>query len=53
MLRKRKEIEAATNSYTDDILGDETAVMATEIVEHLEKFGFVAKLPEPLEGRWC
>ena len=50
VLGKRKEIEAATNLYIDDILIDETAVTAGEVVEHLEKFGFTTKLPEPLEG---
>ena len=43
MLGKKKEIEAATNSYIDDILVDETAVTAAEIVEHLDKFGFATK----------
>ena len=49
VLGKRKKIEAAMNSYIDDILVDETAVTAAEVVEHLEKFGFTTKLPESLE----
>ena len=50
VLGKRKEIEAATNSYIDDILVYETAVTVAEVVEHLEKFGFTTKWPEALEG---
>ena len=50
VLGKRKEIKAATNSYIDDILVDETMVKATEVVEHLAKFGLATKPPEPLEG---
>ena len=50
VLGKRKEIEAAANSYIDDMLVDETAVTVAEVVEHLEKFGFITKPPKPLEG---
>ena len=46
VLGKRKEIEAATNSYIDDTL---VTVTSAEVVEHLEKFGFAAKPLEPLE----
>lgn len=50
VLGKRKDIETGTNSYIDDILVDETAVTAAEVVKHLAKFGLVTKTPEPLEG---
>lgn len=50
VLGKRKDMEAGTNSYIDDILVDETVVTAAEVVEHLAKFGLATKTPEPLEG---
>lgn len=38
-LGRRKEIEAATNTYIDDIFDNRTAVPVSEVVEHLKKFG--------------
>ena len=50
VLGKRKDVEAGTSSYIDDILVDEAVVTAAEVVEHLKGFGLVTKSPEPLEG---
>lgn len=50
VLGKRTDVKTGTSSYIDDILVDETVVTATEVVEHLTKFGLATKSPEPLEG---
>lgn len=50
VLSKGKGMEAATNSYVDDILIDETRVAVSEVVEHLKLYGLATKQPEPLEG---
>ena len=50
VLSKSKEVEAATDSYIDDILVDESKVSSGEVIDHLGRFGFVTKPPEPLEG---
>lgn len=50
VLGKDKRVQAATDSYIDDILVDETVVTASEVADHLKKFGLVTKPPEPLDG---
>lgn len=50
VLSKREGLEAATNSYIDDILVDETKVGVSEVVEHLQRYGLATKRPEALEG---
>lgn len=50
VLGKGEEMAAATNSYIDDILVDETVVTAAEVVEHLATFGLATKQPQQLEG---
>lgn len=49
-LARSKKIEAATNSYIDDILVDESQVKAMELTQYLSNFGLVTKPPEPLNG---
>lgn len=49
-LGKRKDVEAGTSSYIDDIIVDETVVTIADVVEHLKGFGLATKSPEPLEG---
>ena len=49
-LGKDEKVKAATNSYIDDILVDETEVKASDVVDHLKEFGLNTKPPEPLEG---
>ena len=39
-----------TGSYIDDILVEELMAKAEEVVEHLGKFGLIAKASEHLEG---
>ena len=46
----KEKVKAATNSYIDDILVDETGVKASDVVDHLKEFGLKTKPPEPLEG---
>lgn len=50
VLSSEENIRAATYSYIDDILVDETVISAAAVVEHLSRFGFEAKSPEPLKG---
>ena len=50
VLGKRKDVEAGTSSYIDDILVDETVVTVAKVVHHLTKFGLATKSPAPLEG---
>ena len=50
VLGKDEKVKAATNSYIDDILVDETEVKSSDVVDHLKEFGLNTKPPEPLEG---
>ena len=50
VLGQEQNVRAATNSYVDDILVDETILTAHEVVVHLRKFGLATKTPESLEG---
>lgn len=50
VLSKSKKIKAATSSYIDDILVNESQVTAKELIQHLSKFGLTTKPPEPLDG---
>lgn len=50
VLAKSKKIKAATSSYIDDILVNESQVTAEELIQHLSKFGLITKPPEPLDG---
>lgn len=51
VLENMDRTENAVDSYIDDILVEETAVPVQRVVEHLGKFGLIAKPPESLEGR--
>ncbi|XP_076056330.1 uncharacterized protein LOC143034280 [Oratosquilla oratoria] len=50
VLEKTEAMKKGTDSYLDDILIDDTAVPASDVVEHLARFGLVSKEPEPMEG---
>ena len=50
VLGKDERVKDGTNSYIDDILVDETVVNASEVVEHLKKFGLKTKPMETLNG---
>lgn len=50
ILRKVHRIRRATNFSIDDILVDKTVVSATEVVNHLKKFGLFVKSLEPRVG---
>ena len=43
-------IAAACDHYYDDIIVDEAIVPASQVVEHLAKYGLKSKPPKPLEG---
>ena len=42
------QVAEATDSYVDDILVREDVVSAAQVSEHLEKFGLLAKPPQPI-----
>ena len=50
VLAQSKKVEAATRSYIDDILVNESQVTDAELIHHLGKFGLITKMPEPLDG---
>ena len=50
VLDKERSISVATSSYVDDILVNESQTSSTTVVEHLKKYGLIAKPPEPLAG---
>lgn len=43
-------IAAATDSYVDDVIVDESKVSAVEVLQHFRKFGLDCKDPVPLEN---
>ena len=43
-------MKEGADSYINDILVDETAVPASNLVSHLDKFGLKVKTPESLGG---
>ena len=49
VLKKEDHMREGTDSYTNDILVDETAVHMSNLVSRLDKFDFIANLPESLE----
>lgn len=51
MLRKEEKIWRVTNSNIDDILVYVMQVTTAKVVDHLKRFGLVAKPPESLIGR--
>ena len=51
VLKKEDGMRESTDSYIDDILVDETAVLASNLVSHLDKFGLTAKPLELLGGQ--
>lgn len=50
VLAKSREVEAATSSYVDDILLNESLLSAEKLIAHLNKFGLATKPPERLDG---
>lgn len=50
VLAQDEKIDAATSSYIDDILVDESVVAADVVVAHLRKYGLEAKPPQNLAG---
>ena len=50
ILASDSDIRAATDHYVDDIIVDTDLVSVNRVVEHLRKYGLVAKPPETLDG---
>ena len=50
VLSKDKSIDAATSSYIDDIIVDESKLSSESVVSHLSEYGLKAKDPQPLAG---
>ena len=50
VLSKDKDIEKATSSYVDDICVNTDIVSSEYVIDHLNRYGLVAKAPEQLDG---
>lgn len=50
VLARSTEVKAATSSYVDDNLLNESLLTADRLIQHLERFGLATKPPEKLDG---
>ena len=50
VLSKDKDVEKATSSYVDDICVNTDIVSSEYVIDHLNRYGLVAKAPEQLDG---
>ena len=48
ILENMEKVDGVVSSYIDDIIVNETEVMVEEVVDHLRKFGLIAKLPKSI-----
>ena len=50
VLAQNEAVREGTNPYVDDILVNVSKIPASEVAEHLEKYGLRSKPPEKLDG---